>query len=59
MRGAYPVIPAKLESILPAYAGDQLILSCGFGKRLRNLDRRGVDRRGVDTWSADQLPIVQ
>jgi hypothetical protein len=44
-------IHAKLESILPAYAGDQLISSCGFGKRLQKL---GVDRR-----SADQSPIVQ
>jgi hypothetical protein len=44
-------IHTKLESILPAYAGDRLILSCGFGKRLRKL---GVDRR-----SADLSPIVQ
>jgi hypothetical protein len=34
-------IHAKLESVLPAYAGDDLISSCGFGIRLQNL---GVDR---------------
>jgi hypothetical protein len=44
-------IHAKLESILPAYTGDQLISSCSFDKRLRKL--------GVDRHSADQLPIVQ
>jgi hypothetical protein len=41
-------IHAKPESVLPAYAGDQLISSYGFGiqvpVRLRKL---GVDRRSA------------